>query len=445
MPFSIFVFEELRFPMELLAATLVFMVPFAQKKPNFFPKIIIGYITFSLVALLYFPIFGIDKYNPRLQVLSVFWYFFIALLSPIYSRLCFEVSKTDAIFLGGLSFALQNVVYSFYHIFIVQELLPWLRSMLFPYFIGAILISALVYFIAYKAYKKLLNSSEGSFLPDNSKNVLTYTLVNVLTYILLIFYQVVLKMGSSRFDRLSWLTGMVSSILIVLVDYNAITALVYSSKTKLMEEMLSNSEHYYELSKEHIAIINRKCHDLKHQLKVLRTVSEEERNEYIAEAERSIVFYQDLIYTHNEALNTILAEKGLFCRESNIEFHCAVDDADFSFMRVSDLYALLGNAIDNAIEYAKKQTDENLRSISLKIDKKMYFIGFQISNPLTLDDAKIISLQNNNFTTTKTDKLFHGYGLKSIRYIAEKYHGNVEISTKGNVFTLQIVIPTPIF
>lgn len=74
----------------------------------------------------------------------------------------------------------------------------------------------------------------------------------------------------------------------------------------------------------------------------------------------------------------------------------------------------------------------------------MYFIGFQISNPLTLADAKIISLQNNNITTTKADKLFHGYGLKSIRYIAEKYHGNVEISTKGNVFTLQIVLPTPI-
>ena len=47
---------------------------------------------------------------------------------------------------------------------------------------------------------------------------------------------------------------------------------------------------YYELSKEHIAIINRKCHDLKHQLKAL-AADDSQRAEYIKETQESIEFY----------------------------------------------------------------------------------------------------------------------------------------------------------
>ena len=57
------------------------------------------------------------------------------------------------------------------------------------------------------------------------------------------------------------------------------------------KEVYKNLTIYYELSKEHIAIINRKCHDLKHQLKALAAAADSQRAEYIKETQESIEFY----------------------------------------------------------------------------------------------------------------------------------------------------------
>jgi len=102
---------------------------------------------------------------------------------------------------------------------------------------------------------------------------------------------------------------------------------------------------------------------------------------------------------------------------------------------------LLGNAIDNAIEYTNKQTDEKLRSISLRINKNNNFVGIQISNPLSYEDSlKLSSITGKNIDTTKADKLNHGFGLKNIEYLSQKYNGNMEYFACDGVFTLQIVL-----
>ncbi|WP_313187574.1 GHKL domain-containing protein, partial [Lacrimispora sp.] len=43
--------------------------------------------------------------------------------------------------------------------------------------------------------------------------------------------------------------------------------------------------------------------------------------------------------------------------------------------------------------------------------------------------------------TTKSNKLYHGYGLKSIQAAVEKYGGSMTISSSDNWFRLQILIP----
>ena len=159
--------------------------------------------------------------------------------------------------------------------------------------------------------------------------------------------------------------------------------------------------------------------------------------EYIREAQNSIDFYRHLIYTDNEALNTILAEKGLFCQEKGIDFGCAVDDVDLSFIRLPDLYALLGNAIDNAIEYVETQDDPTLRTISMRIERKALFIGIQVTNPYTGEPLSLDELPH----THKADAADHGFGMRSIRFLAEKYGGTMEYSTADRLFTLQILLP----
>ena len=52
-----------------------------------------------------------------------------------------------------------------------------------------------------------------------------------------------------------------------------------------------------------------------------------------------------------------------------------------------------------------------------------------------------LEYQEGKLVTTKKEKEYHGYGLKSIRYTVNKYDGAVSIDTKENWFDLKILIP----
>ena len=52
-----------------------------------------------------------------------------------------------------------------------------------------------------------------------------------------------------------------------------------------------------------------------------------------------------------------------------------------------------------------------------------------------------LKVKEGRFLTTKKEKEFHGYGIKSIRYTVNKYDGAVSIDTKENWFDLKILIP----
>lgn len=45
--------------------------------------------------------------------------------------------------------------------------------------------------------------------------------------------------------------------------------------------------------------------------------------------------------------------------------------------------------------------------------------------------------------TTKKDKAYHGFGIKSIRYTAAKYGGSVTVKAKDNWFEMKVLFPLP--
>ena len=53
---------------------------------------------------------------------------------------------------------------------------------------------------------------------------------------------------------------------------------------------------------------------------------------------------------------------------------------------------------------------------------------------------KKIILKDGLPLTTKNDHNSHGYGMKSIRYIVEKYNGNLIIDCNNNIFVLSILL-----
>ena len=431
----VYVFEELRLPMELLTAALVFLLPFGEKKDRFWMRAAAGYILLTCFSLLFFPIF-LDKEAPRLEFLSVFWYSLIALTAVVYGKLCFRITWCEALFFDIAAFLTQNIIYCIYHCFVARVLMPDLRLMLPLYIAGAFFSTALVCVPVYFLFYKPLKDCRGHLLEDNRYNALELSGVFLVMMICLFFYQGAFHRRVSAFDTLSWLSGVVICFFMLLILYGILKGVVRTRENILLEDMLRSSEHYYELSKEHIAIINRKCHDLKHQLQILSTIDESQRAQYIEETQKSILFYRHLVYTDNEALNTILAEKGLFCQDKGIDFQCSVDDVDLSFVRLPDLYAILGNAIDNAIEYVERQTDQNMRTISLRISQNHQFTGIQVTNPYAGE-----ALDPGVFPESrKKDPYNHGFGMQSIRFLAKKYGGTMEFSTDNGLFTLQVML-----
>ena len=43
--------------------------------------------------------------------------------------------------------------------------------------------------------------------------------------------------------------------------------------------------------------------------------------------------------------------------------------------------------------------------------------------------------------TTKRDANYHGYGLKNIRFTAQKYGGEATVTAENNWFELKVIIP----
>lgn len=115
--------------------------------------------------------------------------------------------------------------------------------------------------------------------------------------------------------------------------------------------MWQQQERQYEITSDTIENINRKCHDLKYQIHNLSDITDEtEKREYLQELERDIMIYDVSLQTGNRALDVVLMEKGLFCKNHEIQWSCMVDGSRMNFMKAEDIYGIFGNALDNAIE-----------------------------------------------------------------------------------------------
>ncbi|WP_435412066.1 ATP-binding protein [Pseudoflavonifractor intestinihominis] len=106
-------------------------------------------------------------------------------------------------------------------------------------------------------------------------------------------------------------------------------------------------------------------------------------------------------------------------------------------MSESDIFTLFGNILDNAIEGVERLDDPDDRIIQLNVVGRNSFV--QIREENYFRDGLLLSGQT--LMTTKEDKEHHGYGMKSIALLVEKYGGHHKIETQENLFALDILLP----
>ena len=103
------------------------------------------------------------------------------------------------------------------------------------------------------------------------------------------------------------------------------------------------------------------------------------------------------------------------------------------FMTKEDIYSLFGNMLDNAIA-AVRDVDPDKRIIMLNIREVGEMLVIRESNycsePIRFE---------NGLPVTQGDRRFHGFGMKSIKYVCDRYGADLTVKAENNMFTINIL------
>ena len=256
---------------------------------------------------------------------------------------------------------------------------------------------------------------------------------SVLTLIYLSYLITIFKKGSLPLE--SSIEIVLITILVMLI-YQMVNRILSIEKenylVKLNNEELKFNKKNYENIITHMNEIRKIKHDMNHML--LSLLEDCEKKDY--ESLHNHINNQlhrinetQTVDTGNASLNLILASQLSKINGKNIEFIASQFDDDTPMDKI-DFYVLLGNLLDNAIENC---TSKSIKKIILDIYKESndFVIDIKntnINNPL---------VDNPNFNTTKED-CGHGFGMRSIVNIVNKYHGEITYDYSYRYFSVQV-------
>ncbi len=196
----------------------------------------------------------------------------------------------------------------------------------------------------------------------------------------------------------------------------------------------------YETFRSNLDAINHKCHDLKHLIAALQSEADRERKkELLHELEQDVMIYDAHMDTGNDVLDALLSDAWMNCYHKNVQWTCMADGQAVSFLDPIDLYTMLGNALENAIESAAEVTDPQKRFLSVNIWRKECMTFLKIENYC----ENVPEIRNGLPVTTKSNPSEHGYGMRSIQSAVQRYDGEFRILAEGHIFTLTAILPNP--
>ena len=253
---------------------------------------------------------------------------------------------------------------------------------------------------------------------------------------------VLLCTGVTRFLRLSGTLNLYATIctslyaiicctLALFIQFFLYRFVRFRSEHLIFCRISEEERRQYELSRENIELLNMKCHDLKHKLVDLETRLPKQE----LDSMRDIIdSYDGTYHTGLDVLDIILNEKNQRCRNRGIALTCMGCGVELGFMDTMDVYSLFGNILENAIDAAETMESPEKKTISLIIECKGKFIFIHAINYMRHTN---LSFANGLPETTKANEPgYHGFGLKSVRSIAQKYHGDVTAAAEDGIFKL---------
>lgn len=418
------IWDKISYIVQLLAVCIMIMAPL-RKRRYYLIRV------FMLSSIFLAVSYGTNTWKgvPEMGIWFFIYWFSYIVACVLFVWLCMDGTVVQAVYCAICSCAIQHIAFDLY---LIMEVLFDKNIVL------SVFIYLAVYFLFYHYFMKKI--------PEQGQVVVgKKALFPMVTIILLVWILSLLEnsaiTGVEAENRYAVIYRIIDGLCCFYVLWGQLNQ---KENLHLQKELdginyaWQQQKHQYKVSSETIDSINRKCHDLKKQIHALRYVAdEEEKAAYLKELENDIMIYDAALDTGNKALNTVLMEKGLICKDNQIEWSCMADGSRLGFMKLEDIYAIFGNAIDNAIAAVMNLEDSQKRVISVKTISQNDILVIQIQNYYEGE----IHFESHLPVTTQKDRKNHGYGIKSIQHTTEKYNGTMTVQTADNIFTLQVLIP----
>lgn len=437
----------------LLAATLLFVRRLERKKLWWLKYLISVAVMFGVCILLSYiknlilssiPVSNVEGGSIFFitYFINVVMYCLIFVLGIITVWFVYKTDVSEALFIGSAAYALQSVSMGIYSVimklsdldyqFNIQDILsyPWSASIFLLCYV-AVFLSA--YFIYIRKYE-----IEGDLSDKMWVYLIIVTIVNIF-------------MGSANIppsdnvvaDRL-FMILLFSRILLcvggLMIQFSLSEHYrLYKSKIAL-QHVMEQQKLQFEIEKENIDTVNINAHDLRKQIKLILQSSKMAESGKIEASVREIEEKLDIVdysyHTGNKALDVTLAEKSRDCKNKNIKISVMADGGSLGRMDDLDIYVLFGNILDNAIEAAEQVADPEGRIISMTVSGSYGCVSVHSENTFSTEPKFV----GGDPITTKTDKRFHGFGIKSIKNVVRKYGGKTVIKINHDMFCMDLLL-----
>lgn len=245
--------------------------------------------------------------------------------------------------------------------------------------------------------------SEQTILPLNEDQVGTWIILSIILLFAILFYRV----NQQREMEAEIAKLKQEQAEIVERDYQALRR-TYADNAKLYHDLHNHIEAIYQCliqgdTKEAV----RYCEDLRTPV---RQISQ-------------------TVWTGDKALDYLISSKMALAGQEQIKTKVNIEYPHNTNIRSVDLTTILGNLLDNALE-AAKTAPEGLRFLNLTIRRINAMLIIKVENGYGSTPVQ----ENGKLLTSKKDKAFHGWGLKSVQTAVDRYDGTIRTDYKDHVF-----------
>ncbi len=415
---------------QLLLSEAVFLIK-GEKRNKFFLRVLTAVVCYAGVVVLASIAF---EYLPKSIPLRLLYFVIFFFCSVPAVHFCFAMKWSQIFFVAIAGYSIEHIASSVSHILIfaigTQNIS---RTLLYSVFLTLPYIGCAVFFY-FALVKRAVFEEKIQYM---DKRVVIVSVVNLSICLVL---SVVVDDAGSQFvpSVICKIYAILGCSLCLCLQTGLFKEGKMTQENKTLQQMLLFESNQHKISKETIDFINIKCHDLKHQINKLDMQTREGRAKSIAEISEAILIYDSIARTGNDALDIVLMEKKLLCEKYHIKFTYMAEGKGLDMMEAADIYSLFGNMLDNAIESLSAEPDVEKRIMSLTVNLRQQMLYICMENycgkPVVVKDGEIQ-------TTKKEEPGMHGYGIKSIVFIVNRYGGDVLIQCEDNRFVIEIMLP----